>query len=1001
MAEAIAAFSLAANIVQFIDFGSNFASNVCKIYWSGRDGAGEIPDLRKITDDLQEVLKGLQLPAGNDGEIPGSERGIRQLAEQCQHVATELLNSLNKVSLPDKARKRDALKAAFKIIWKEEEIKSLQVRLEGFRHQLTLHLLASLRFASDQSRKSLDQQEMVLHQLGAVNEGTRKLEGMVNQVTTSTEGIGASVLDFITSNIKFLERTSERRNWQKDFIAAIYRDGENNVDREISAPSISEHREKSLQSAFVARLRYPGMEDREWRIADAYENTFQWIFEDHDLQEKRWSNFKEWLESDLQLYWITGKAGSGKSTLMKFICHEDASTNPPNPLDATIDLQPGCRDTSMKYNRQSRCEKYLRKWAADSRLITATFFFWNSGIDLQMSQKGLLLSLLFQILRQCPELIPFASPSRWEALCLFNDDPREWTEQELHQMLRFATDKLTNDMKLCLFVDGLDEFDGRHDDLICLFKDLIASPNVKVCVSSRPWVLFEDAFKHRPSLMLQNLTYPDIKHYATTNFQRDPSFAQLRSRESKYADQLVENIVSKACGVFLWVHLVVASLLAGMGYGDRVSDLQRRLDLLPPDLEKLYEKILQSLDPFYLEHAAQLFKLVQESRDPLPLLLLSFADEESPEFALNRPIQTISRDEMFLRADTMRRRLNSRCKGLLEVGSASTEFGDGEDTVQYLHRTVKDYIESADVQQRLGFAMKTSFDPHLRLCAGNLTHLKVINNIVNFLADGTFWTRVQRCLYSASRIQPMNRAFIVPLLDELDRSGSSLAKSISRHWGRWLSLETGRNEFINSLLEAGQWVPSHPLLSEGVIQYRFGSNFLSLVVRYGVVEYVEAKVNQGCLVQQVRNRIWPLLLDATYADSRWQIECHDAVPCLDMIACLLNKGADPNYLVPYRVGSVWVQILESILEDFDVTLKPPWAAIARLMIEHGAEVNKSVIDLLIMKRYNLPPRDWDSVGPFGTGWRELQLFRELSSIRRATARSWIPWLPWAQERIGS
>jgi hypothetical protein len=145
MAEAIAAFSLAANIVQFIDFGSNFASSVWKIYWSGRDGVSEVPDLRKITDDLQEVLKNLQLLAGNNEEILESECGIRQLAEQCQNVATELLISLSKVSLPDKVRKRDVLKAAFKIIWKEEEIKSLQVRLEGFGHQLTLHLLASLR----------------------------------------------------------------------------------------------------------------------------------------------------------------------------------------------------------------------------------------------------------------------------------------------------------------------------------------------------------------------------------------------------------------------------------------------------------------------------------------------------------------------------------------------------------------------------------------------------------------------------------------------------------------------------------------------------------------------------------------------------------------------------------------------------------------------------------------------------------------------------------------
>lgn len=821
----------------------------------------------------------------------------------------------------------------------------------------------------------------MLSKLAAVHEGTKNLEGMVSQVTA--EGIGASLLDFLTAKIK----CSERKTWQREFITAIYRDWEKSIERDVSGLSISADRRKTLQSAFITRLRYPGMEDREGRIADAYEKTFQWIFDDQDGQEKRWSNFRDWLKSDLQLYWITGKAGSGKSTLMKFICHEESSAIPSKPWDATT----GSKGVIVK--RQSRCEKYLRNWAAGSRLITATYFFWNSGVHLQMSKKGLLLSLLFQILRQCPELIPSVSPSRWEALCLFNDDPREWTKQELEQMLRSAAEKLSQAAKLCLFVDGLDEFDGRHDDLICLFQALIANQNVKVCVSSRPWVLFEDAFKHRPSLTLQDLTYPDIKHYVTSNFHRDSGFAQLRSREPTYAGQLVENVVSKASGVFLWVHLVVASLLAGMGYGDRVSDLQRRLDLLPPDLGDLYEKILQSLDPFYLEHAAQLFKLVQESIDPPSLLLLSFADEASLEFALKQPIQALSPDDMFLRAETMRRRLNSRCKGLLEVKSSMSLGAVGEDTVQYLHRTVKDYIESPEVQDKLQSAMESAFDPHLRLCTGNVAHLKAIDGSVDFLADGTFWARVQSCLYSASRIQPSNRGDIIPLLDELDRTGRVLAKKISKNQHIWR-----RDNFTNSLLATGQWVPSHPLLSDPKFRDEFGCHFLSLVVRYGVVEYVEAKVNQGCLVQNIRNKVWPLIRDATHVNARWKSECHDAVPSVEMIACLLNRGADPNFST-VEFGAIlhsgWGQVLVVVLKNFDgVIIKPPWAAIARLMIEHGAEVSKDVLRPLAVTGQSGNFDAWSQGKPFTSGWRAVKLYEHLSAIKKATAGSWVSWPRW-------
>jgi hypothetical protein len=189
-------------------------------------------------------------------------------------------------------------------------------------------------------------------------------------------------------------------------------------------------------------------------------------------------------------------------------------------------------------------------------------------------------------------------------------------ELELRQAFRLLTKEESSDAKFCFFIDGLDEFDGDHSNLIDFIEDLAGSGNVKVCVSSRPWVVFEDAFKHRPSLMLQDLTHPDIMHFITSIFSKNAGFAELQKREPQYAGQLLEDIAQKAAGVFLWVHLVVHSLLAGLVNGDRVSDLQRRLEFLPPDLQNLYQKILNSPDPFYLEHASQLFHLIRIAREP-------------------------------------------------------------------------------------------------------------------------------------------------------------------------------------------------------------------------------------------------------------------------------------------------------------------------------------------------------------------------------------------------
>ena len=145
MAEAVAAFNLAANIVQFIDLGRSFVFTVWNIYRKGRDGAGEFLDVEKTAKDLELVLANLQLPSGNPEEKTEGERGLQELAEQCQKLAAGMLSALHQVNVVEKGRKREALRTAFRMIWKEEEIKSQQLRLERFKHQLTLHLLASLR----------------------------------------------------------------------------------------------------------------------------------------------------------------------------------------------------------------------------------------------------------------------------------------------------------------------------------------------------------------------------------------------------------------------------------------------------------------------------------------------------------------------------------------------------------------------------------------------------------------------------------------------------------------------------------------------------------------------------------------------------------------------------------------------------------------------------------------------------------------------------------------
>ena len=137
----VTAFSLAGTVLQFVDSGTRFVVLARTLYQHGSDDNNDHVTLLKVTVDLEAVLPQLEAT-----EIDSDEKnGLGQLALDCAKTAKRLLAILRKVKIAEITRKRDALKAAFRLAWKENEIKSLQDQLSSFRSQLNLHLLLSLR----------------------------------------------------------------------------------------------------------------------------------------------------------------------------------------------------------------------------------------------------------------------------------------------------------------------------------------------------------------------------------------------------------------------------------------------------------------------------------------------------------------------------------------------------------------------------------------------------------------------------------------------------------------------------------------------------------------------------------------------------------------------------------------------------------------------------------------------------------------------------------------
>lgn len=284
---------------------------------------------------------------------------------------------------------------------------------------------------------------------------------------------------------------------------------ESNIDQIVSSIEmldvsdiVENHLRSTIDTAIRQSLQYCSMSERYENVPEAYGETFEWAFHDSTAEQHTWSNLSEWLRVAEGVYWINGKAGSGKSTFMKHITED------------------------------SRTRECLKLWAKDTPLCIATFFFWNSGTNDQKSQSGLLRALLLQILTMYPKLTSVVFLTTWtklysEAVSNISIDYHfiaPWQLKELKTAFRVLIRQKQVAEKICFLIDGLDELNGDHAEMAELFKEISLFPNIKVILSSRPWVVFQDLLGDSPVLHLQDLTHSDIQYYVQHKFQGNPIF---------------------------------------------------------------------------------------------------------------------------------------------------------------------------------------------------------------------------------------------------------------------------------------------------------------------------------------------------------------------------------------------------------------------------------------------------------------------------------------------
>ncbi|KAJ6788949.1 hypothetical protein PWT90_05201 [Aphanocladium album] len=719
-----------------------------------------------------------------------------------------------------------------------------------------------------------------------------------------------------------------------------------------------------LHDFILEGLAYKSMHDREDEVTEAYASTFDWVFDDaqsvQDGQGRTMKHsLKNWLSTTESgpIYWITGKPGSGKSTFIRYLFQHEATTS--------------CLET----------------WSDKQAFLVAGFFFWTSGSREQRSQTGLLRSLLHQFLSAHPEYIATSFPTLWEKIRTMPTKERikirlDWTVEELLPAFLSFINAASEKMKICLFIDGMDEFEGDHSMIIDLFKNLATgygSENVKLCLSSRPWPVFQDAFEFAvPNLKLQELTYGDMRQYVSEHMAQNSEVNSILQQDKTKGSAFVDSLIERADGVFLWVRLAVERILERFPRNKGVEGLQSLLLTLPGELDDLFDKLLfEDQTAAEREQSASMYSLMRareevadfvrnDEANNLTVWELAFAlAKGDDQMILDKvPVQEATDDYVKQRGEATINIIKQRFAGLLDFHIRKREGNlllsrsrpqkhghsmrdKARSRVVYIHRTVRDWLVSGPgIHEKLMQQLPDHFDPNLRLLRSYVLQMKrplVFIEHHRMLDD--WWPGITLAMTHARNIvtdpDSLQRTFANELKDTISWWWLAKPQDPYDHWAR-----NAYGSFMERMQAPPIWQP-----------------FLALAVKFGMRTYVNeelaarrAQEDTGDISDEMKklqvDDAVPLLAYATeFLCSRkktiFPLSDPGLVEDLLKSTCRINPGVNHHYLEFATKAELtpWLAVLRHLrdarrrrwikLYDMDEDGTKRWVQIVRLFLEVG------------------------------------------------------------------
>ncbi|PKS12546.1 hypothetical protein jhhlp_000754 [Lomentospora prolificans] len=406
------------------------------------------------------------------------------------------------------------------------------------------------------------------------------------------------------------------------------------------------------------------------QFKEPHRDTLGWVWSNE-------SDLKRWLQTGSGLFAITGKPGSGKSVLM------------------------------------SEVSNRLRKSYRHSYAAIVQHSFNTRGAQHEHSFDGFLSYAIIQIIRQCPsafdaimdEFIWIATDcglSTTELCDLIDISRITWSTAHLRRALRSITSYTSQKSRMCFLLDALDECDEgtfSHGDLVGFLESLClyaAKDSVCVCFSSRdlPTVTIPTM---AGGFRMEDRNGPDITAYINDAWSK--LLPLVRAGDSM--KQMKSQLIQRADGIFLWAHLALERVQTALRDGATVAELSTAVEEIPDKLGDLFALLLGNIEKRYIKEANVMLSVVLSAHRPLTLGEFRYITVLQGDAGLSSHEKIENSPNMVQDDEAMKRRIRSRCGGLLEVKEVTDSWSDephitpaSSQVVQFMHQSVGDFLTS-------------------------------------------------------------------------------------------------------------------------------------------------------------------------------------------------------------------------------------------------------------------------------------------------------------------